>query len=115
MTMNIKDDALLLELVDEFVNGLNKKFFKNDGRNFAKMFTVEVLRSRVRIVSQNVNLAGEVDKNSRSVYCFIDQNGLVYKPASWAAPAKGPRANLHDGIEKNVALADEFGGWLYKR
>lgn len=40
------------------------------------------------------------DGESQSVFCFIDKEGNVYKPASWNAKAKGIRGNiLTDNIE----------------
>lgn len=32
----------------------------------------------------------------RSVHCFIDMNGNLYKAASWNAPAKGKRGSIYD-------------------
>jgi len=49
-----------------------------------------------------------------SVYCFIEkETGDIFKPASWRAPAKGARANVHD-YDTWMNKTDPFGGWLYK-
>lgn len=45
------------------------------------------------------------------VHCFIDAEGNIFKPASWAAPAKGIRANLET---LDFSIVDRFGGWLYR-
>ena len=51
----------------------------------------------------------------RSVYCFIDkENGNIYKPAGYRAPAKDARANLHD-YDTWVNKIDPYGSWLYKK
>jgi hypothetical protein len=50
--------------------------------------------------------------SSRSVFCFIDAAGNIYKAASWKAPAKGVRSTL---ATVNVDLVDQYGGWLYYR
>ena len=49
---------------------------------------------------------------SRSVFCFIDAAGNIYKAASWKAPAKGVRSTL---ATVNVDLVGQYGGWLYYR
>ena len=33
---------------------------------------------------------------SRSVHCFLDFDGNIYKSASWKTPAKGIRGNVHN-------------------
>ena len=38
----------------------------------------------------------EMTGPQRSVFCFIDQTGNLYKPASWNAPAKGVRGSIYD-------------------
>lgn len=50
-----------------------------------------------------------------SVEAFVDpENGLMYKPAGWSAPAKKPRYSLvEQGVEYVVAKADRTGGYLY--
>jgi len=32
--------------------------------------------------------------NGDGVYCFVDFEGNLYKPAGWATPAKGIRGNI---------------------
>ena len=50
-----------------------------------------------------------------SVYCFINkENGDIYKPAGWNAPAKDARANLLN-YDSWMGKMDVYGGWLYKR
>lgn len=57
------------------------------------------------------NLKGE----QRSVFMFVDKNnGGVYKPASWKAPAKGVRYTLQQLVE-NPTICDKFGSFLYSR
>lgn len=47
--------------------------------------------------------------SQRSVFCFIERNtGDIYKPATWAAPAKDPRGNIFD---ENAPLTSKS---LYK-
>ena len=49
-----------------------------------------------------------------SIYCFIDANtGLIYKPATYKAPAKGARADVNN--PDSYKNADPFGSWLYRR
>jgi hypothetical protein len=47
---------------------------------------------------------------SRSVYCFLDAAGNIYKAAGWKAPAKGVRSTLAT-VDMNGV--DAFGSWLY--
>ena len=42
------------------------------------------------------------------IYCFVDKtNGDILKPASWKAPAKHARGNVHD--ENPVARCTHYG------
>jgi hypothetical protein len=51
----------------------------------------------------------------RSVHCFVDNDGNVYKAASWKAPAKGVRYNVGKDMEKLEKNFDPYGGYLYAR
>jgi hypothetical protein len=54
-----------------------------------------------------VNTSG----GQRSVWCFVDAAGNIYKAASWKAPAKGVRSTL---ATVDMSRVDEYGGWLYR-
>lgn len=49
-----------------------------------------------------------------SAHAFIDAEGNMYKPAGWAAPAKGIRFNIVRDVEKLVEIASYSGGYLYR-
>ena len=59
-----------------------------------------------------------VSNPQKSVYCFVDREGNIYKAASWAAPAKGVRWKLADITEDMCAKIASAGyattGWLYR-
>lgn len=40
-----------------------------------------------------------IDNSSKSVHCFVDMQGNIYKPAGFAAPAKGIRGRLTDKVK----------------
>jgi hypothetical protein len=48
---------------------------------------------------------------SRSVYCFIDRAGNIYKAATWSAPAKGKRGNIACVKPEKVGHST---GWMYR-
>jgi hypothetical protein len=47
-----------------------------------------------------------------SVYCFIDKEGNIYKPATWKAPAKGIRGHINEVPANEVHYSTS---WLYRR
>ena len=57
-----------------------------------------------------------IGEHTESVHAFVDkENGDLYKPASWQAPAKGVRFNLLKDMEVLKKNADWAGGYLYNR
>ena len=69
---------------------------------------VEVGRKNFKVIA--------VHPGQRSVHSFVDRvTGDVFKPAGWAAPAKGARFNLLTGLDTLLLAVDPYGGYLYKR
>jgi hypothetical protein len=69
---------------------------------------VEVGRKYFKIVA--------VHTEQRSVHAFVDRvTGDVFKPAGWAAPAKGARFNLLTGLSTLLSVVDPYGSYLYKK
>lgn len=66
----------------EFVAALNQKFGST-----SYTFSLDKPGAKYTRVVQ-------ADSVSRSVYCFVDGMGNIYKAASWKAPAKGIRSRL---------------------
>ena len=91
------------------VNGLIERLTEHANRNRAApvLKTYEAVKGRkyIKIVEKYVGDVGG------AAHCFIDEDGNIYKPAGWAAPAKGIRANLET---LDLAKVDCLGGWLYR-
>lgn len=67
-------------------------------------YRLEVTKGKTyhRIVRISVR-NGMDDDFSRSAYGFVDNNGLLWKAASWKAPAKNKaRGKLEDLLNKNL-------------
>lgn len=85
--------------LQEFIDALNAKF---NGTGYT--FLVERPGVKyTRIVRSHTT--------SRSVFCFVDAEGNIFKSASWASPAKGVRSTL---ATVNIANVDPYGSWLYR-
>ena len=82
----------------EFIAALNQKF-----NSMGYTFSLDKPGSKnTRVVRTHVT--------SRSVYCFLDSNGNIFKAAGWKAPAKGIRGTL---ATLDMNTVDPYGSWLY--
>ena len=96
-----------IEKLEQYANehNINKNMYKyafgcDEGPKYTRIWRGE------RWKNQYTEELGEVIH--KSVFCFVDQEGNIYKPAGWKAPAKGARGHL-DGF------APLDGADLYKR
>lgn len=90
-----------LEL-DVFLTNLNKSINEYERKNYpgadTSTFSAEPGRKYIKIVVNRYS--------SRSVYCFLDRAGNIYKAASWAAPAKHIRGSV---FEANNSIGRALG------
>lgn len=97
-----------LKLMDDFIEGLNKRFPDHT-------FTLTPLSKYNRVVVQHTKYE-DASTAQRSVYCFLDGDTNIYKSAGWAKPAKHVRGNLaDDGVQETLTRTDPYGSWLYLR
>lgn len=78
--------------------------YMSDRRGTTVKLTAEPGRKYIRLVEQACVVRpalveqafGSRPADPRYVYCFIDYDGNIYKPASWKAPAKHVRGSVFD-------------------
>lgn len=90
-----------MKTAQEFVDALNAKF-KAEG--YSTFEVAEGGRKFTKIVATH--------GGQRSVYCFLDADGNVYKAEGWKKPARGIRSTL---ATLDMSRVDKFGSWLYAR
>lgn len=102
MTKLDADGNIVAELsFDDFLKFLNEKIYEYDRTHYEilcrdadgnphpyKVMSLDFGRKFVKVVEQ---VKGS---RSRSVYCFLDYSGNIYKAASWKAPAKHVRGSV---------------------
>jgi len=99
------------EQLDEIENGTAKLMY----------FKIKTGKKFYKIVQMNFDtFQNRNEYREGSVHAFVDkQTGQVYKPASWAAPAKHVRYDLRIIREReflfNSNNTDWAGGYLYLR
>ena len=99
------------EELDEIENGTAKLMY----------FKIKTGKKFYKIVQMNFDtFQNRNEYREGSVHAFVDkQTGQVYKPASWAAPAKHVRYDLRIIREReflfNSNNTDWAGGYLYLR
>lgn len=78
------------------VNAMLADHNQNSGFNWSSYVEANIGKKYAKIVKRenhNGNIVGG------SAFCFIDmQTGDILKAASWAAPAKGVRGNIFQGL-----------------
>lgn len=107
MNAAVKTEAATL--AQELIDTLNAQEDRNYHWGFDKG------RKYVRIWHENEHPSGQT--TGRAVYCFIDQEGVVWYPAGWKGPTKNhPRGDVSTP-EGMAALVERgalypFGGAL---
>lgn len=84
--------------------------YDNRGSDIVRYsFEITEGRKYYKIVQRDTQFSGG------SVHAFVDKvTGDLYKPAGWAAPAKGVRFNLENDLEFLRKNANWSGGYLYR-
>ena len=111
--MAMTDSGYATKRLEEIENGTANlyKFIVQKGRKYLK------------IINQQYDDMGpnpSYEYRNGSVHAFIDrETGDVYKPASWAKPAKHVRYNLLERSDRNFLFdwknVGWAGGYLYMR
>lgn len=91
-TITAIDRATFEAKLAEFIPALDKfvgdYFAKSYTSLKAPIHTIERGQKYIRIVTDN--------HSQRSVYCFLDFQGNIYKSESWKKPAKHIRGSIFD-------------------
>ena len=82
--------------LNDFLVALNEHILKSDTKTFPALtvdgayrtVTAKPGRKYIKLIVES--------SGSRSVFCFLDFDGNIYKAASWSAPAKHIRGSLFD-------------------
>lgn len=56
-----------------------------------------------------VKIVTEITFDQRSVHCFIEPSGNIFKAASWSSPAKHPRGSIFDENCGVGTVVDVYG------
>lgn len=95
---NIKAD--LLAFIADVQFKIDKDHEEQGFHDFMKVnVEYSVGRKYIRIIRADTH---------KSVYCFCDFGGNLYKAAGWAGPAKGIRGTLKSVAERGGINAQEF-------
>ena len=101
----------LTECLLEVVNNQWKVNAIESGRSFYHKLTYKVGKKYIKVMDSTVGIKNQ----SNGVFMFVDkETGACYKPASWAAPAKGIRFYIESLVE-TPEVVDPYGSFLYIR
>jgi len=111
--MAMTDSGYATQRLEEIENGTANLY----------KFVVQKGRKYLKIINQQYDDMGpnpSYEYRNGSVHAFIDrETGDVYKPASWAKPAKHVRYNLLERSDRNFLFdwknVGWAGGYLYMR
>ena len=103
----------LTESLLEVLNNRFKVDALESGHSVYTQLEYEVGRKYIKVWSYLSNSGERL--YGRSCFMFVDKNdGAVYKPASYKAPAKGVRYMITQ-LADNPDICDAFGSFLYLR
>ena len=123
---NFKQDSIVsykrMAMTDSGYATKRLEEIENGTANLYK-FVVQKGRKYLKIINQQYDDMGpnpSYEYKNGSVHAFIDrETGDVYKPASWAKPAKHVRYNLLERSDRNFLFdwknVGWAGGYLYMR
>ena len=111
-TLTADQQELLNERIDTLIQIANDRLFAQyPGLFETTIFDIEKKPGKryIKLVCNEFHKA-DMRRKHGSVWAFVDKNtGDVYKPASFAAPAKHVRYKLFD--DKSFEEAKKYCGW----
>lgn len=109
-TMTDNDLNMFLARLNEWIYQYDKQHFPNLSRDKSyRRIVAEAGRKFIKLIEVRDSDNGPVQ---RSVYCFLDRSGNIYKAASWRAPAKHIRGNITDQMVWGKALGPYGAAYL---
>ena len=102
-------EALIKNWITEAINAVeenSKKAYPDCEANHRTLL-VSQGRKYTKLIIANANNP----EDSQSVYAFLDNEGNIYKAASWKAPARGPRGHVST---VDPTRLDSSTHWLYR-
>lgn len=94
-TENENTEEIKLSEFLDFLNKVMAEYMAEHKHVGTRVFTAEPGKKYIRIVDNHYYNENNNPTN-RSVYCFLDFQGNIYKSASWKIPAKHIRGSIFD-------------------
>lgn len=93
--------ALFMDALTAYINECDKEFLEK----FNKIYRVVGYERGIKFIRIVVT---HPEGGQRSVYCFLDYQGNIYKAASWRSPAKHIRGSI---FEDHFSIGRALGSY----
>ena len=108
--------SILQERINNLINACIDKYYQKGIKIPERSLTITQHQGRKYIkLILKVRWKNSFNDATEETWCFIDEEGNVYKPASYREPVRQVRYNLLNDSSYTAALhkADWAGGFLY--
>ncbi len=108
--------SILQERINNLIDSAISKYYQKGVKDPERSLTIRQHQGRKYIkLELTISWKNMLGGPTTETWCFIDEHGNVYKPASYRSPVRQVRYNLLNDSSYAAALhkADWTGGFLY--